>query len=57
VRVDQPDPSRAQSEQIDDERERFAQSAIDVGGAVERFGDVFENAEVARRRATWPFTS
>jgi hypothetical protein len=51
VRVDQPDPSRAQSEQIDDERERFAQSAIDVGGAVERFGNLLEDAQIARAGA------
>jgi hypothetical protein len=49
-RIDQPDPSGAQAEQIDDPRERGVQRPLDVRGAVERLGDVLENAEVAGLR-------
>jgi hypothetical protein len=50
-RIDQPDPAGAQAEQIDDARERGMQGTLDVGGAVERLGDVLENAEIPRSRA------
>jgi hypothetical protein len=48
-RIDQPDPSRTKAEQIDDESERRTQRALDVRGAVQRLGNVLENAKV-----TWP---
>jgi hypothetical protein len=48
-RIDQPDPSRTQAEQIDDERQRRVQRALDVRRAVQRLGDVLENAKVP-----WP---
>jgi hypothetical protein len=50
LRVDQPDPSGAQAEQIDDPRERGVQGALDVRRAVQRLGDVLEDAQVAGPR-------
>jgi hypothetical protein len=57
VGIDQPHPAGAQPEEIDDERERFAEGAIDVCGAVECFGNLLEDAEIAGCRATRSFTS
>jgi hypothetical protein len=51
VRIDQPDPARAQSQQFDDASQRIVERPVDVGGAVEDFGDLLENAKVARARA------
>jgi hypothetical protein len=52
VRIDQPHPSGAEPEEIDDEREGLAEGAIDIGRAVERLGDVLEDAQVSRAGAT-----
>jgi hypothetical protein len=52
VRIDQPHPSGAEPEEIDDEREGLAEGAIDIGRAVERLGDVLEDAQVSRVGAT-----
>jgi len=37
---------------MDDEREGFAERAIDVGSAVERLGDVLQDSEITRGSAT-----
>jgi hypothetical protein len=50
-RIDQPDPSGAQAEQVDDARERGMEGTLDIGGAVERLGDVLEYAKIPRPRA------
>ena len=59
-RIDQPHPAGFQSQQIGDPSERFTDRLVDVGRAVERLGDVTQDAEVggslasARGRGSFP---
>jgi hypothetical protein len=57
VRIDQPHPPRPEPQQIDDASQRVAERALDVSGAVEDFGDLLEDAKVARARAWSGLTS